>query len=390
MHILYPIGTFYPAQSGGPSNSVYWLARALVQQGEQITVLSTATDQPAETHLDQWLDTEAGQVRYVSTRRHTVPVSLIRQAIRALPTADVVHLTSLFYTLSLMVGMVALTKGKAVVWSPRGELSAAALAIRPGLKRFILRIIQRWADQITFHTTSAKETACVYRQFGSSVRVIELGNFYPIDPACGLPIADGSPATDEASRYLLYLGRLHPIKALDQLIKALSTSVVFRTGGWQLRLVGPDLAGYGTTLRQLVADENLTAQVSFEPPVAGIQKDHLLANAYLLALPSHSENFGNVVVEALAQGTPVLASTGTPWQILDTEGAGFWIANDTISLQTAIDTALSLPIDQYRAYRQRARTLAQQHFSIDGNIHRWVNAYQTVITLHQPTSICVE
>ena len=45
-------------------------------------------------------------------------------------------------------------------------------------------------------------------------------------------------------------------------------------------------------------------------------------------MPSHNENFGNVVVESLSQGTPVIASTGTPWKILEKYHAGYWIKNN--------------------------------------------------------------
>ncbi len=384
MHVVYPIGTFYPAQSGGPSNSVYWLAKALVRQGLQVTVISTDTDQPDSTPRDQWLTTDAGQVRYVSTRHHNLPRRHIRQSWRVLPTADVVHLTSLFYPLSMAVAALALWHKKPLVWSPRGELAPAALAIRHRMKQVFLSLIRPWVSRITFHATSPEETAQIRAQFGPHVHVVELPNYLELPQPVPPPLPTSAPP------YLLYLGRLHPIKALDRLLEAVALSPVFIDGPWQLRLVGADADGYGATLRQQANALGLSNRVNFEPPVTGEAKQRLLADAYALVLPSHSENFGNVVVEALAQGTPVIAAHGTPWSLLPAEQAGFWVANDPTTLGATLDACLSLPPGKYAQYRQRATTLARAQFDINTNSHRWVSAYNSLTTILLTKPLCAE
>ncbi|MBO0933562.1 glycosyltransferase [Fibrella aquatilis] len=384
MHVFYPIGTFYPAQSGGPSNSVYWLAKALVRQGVKVTVVSTDTDQPDTTPRDQWLSTNAGRVRYVSTRRHNLPWRHIGQSWQVLPSTDIVHLTSLFYPLSMAVAVLALWQKKQLVWSPRGELAPAALSIRPQLKRVVLRLIRCWTSRITFHATSPDETAQIKTQFGTNVRVVELPNYLEL-PA---PYAPSGSAP--CAPYLFYLGRLHPIKALDRLLEALALSSAFQNGPWQLRLVGTDADGYGATLRQQAKTLGLSHRVHIEPPVSGEAKQQLLAGAYALVLPSHSENFGNVVVEALAHGTPVIAALGTPWAILAAEEAGFWVANDPAALGATLDVCLSLPSSKYAHYRQQAMTLARTQFDIDTNSHRWLSAYNSLIANLLITPLCAE
>lgn len=377
MHVLFPIGTFYPAQSGGPSNSVYWLAKALRQEDVQVTVAATDTDQPADTLRDQWLDTDAGRVCYARTRHHRLPIRAIRVALSQLPTADVVHLTSLFYTTSLVVGWVALRQGKRIVWSPRGELAVAARTQRTNLKRVVVNWLKKHAHRIAFHVTSDAEAADVRAEFGAAVTVLQLPNYLELPPL----------VARQAGRYLLFLGRLHPIKGLENLVQALAQSTVFRQGNWCLRLVGPDPDGYSHHLRALATYLGLAQQIRIEPPVAGLAKTQLLANAHALLLPSHSENFGNVVVEALAQSTPVIASTGTPWQLLADRQAGFWVSNQPDSLAAAIDTCLSLPDRVYATYRQNARRLAQEHFDSRTNAWRWVEAYQHLLN---PLFLCAE
>ncbi|CCG99598.1 putative glycosyltransferase [Fibrella aestuarina BUZ 2] len=377
MHVLFPIGTFYPAQSGGPSNSVYWLTKALRQQSVQVTVVSTDTDQPVDTPRNQWLDTDAGRVRYARTRHHRLPIRAIRAALSQLPTADVVHLTSLFYTTSLVVGWVALQQGKRIVWSPRGELAAAARTQRTTSKRVVLNWLKGYAHRITFHVTSDAEAADVLAVFGPTAAVLELPNYFELPPL----------VARQAGRYLVFLGRLHPIKGLENLVKALAQSKVFVQENWYLRLVGPDSDGYSHHLRELATYLGIAHRIQIEAPVAGLAKAHLLANAHALLLPSHSENFGNVVIEALAQGTPVIASTGTPWQLLADRQAGFWVSNQPDSLAAALDACLSLPSLVYATHRQNARRLAQEHFDSRTNAWRWVEAYERVLN---PTLLCAE
>ena len=85
---------------------------------------------------------------------------------------------------------------------------------------------------------------------------------------------------------------------------------------------------------------------------------------------SKSENFGNVIVEALSQGTPAIASTGTPWQQLDEKGAGWWIAAEPKKVAECVDALLSLNADSYASMRERAYAYSRE-FDIYSNIEKW-------------------
>ena len=128
------------------------------------------------------------------------------------------------------------------------------------------------------------------------------------------------PMVRVARPYLLFMGRMHPIKGIDRLLEALSASTLFRGSEYSLLIAGPDSDKmYARTLSELVQVLGLSAKVSFIGVVQGKEKEQLYADARVLILPSHAENFGNVVIESLAQGTPVVASTNTPWQVLEEE-----------------------------------------------------------------------
>lgn len=84
-----------------------------------------------------------------------------------------------------------------------------------------------------------------------------------------------------------------------------------------------------------------------------------------------SENFGNVVIEALSQGTPVVASHGTPWSGLVDNQAGYWIENTPEEIARSIDFVLSMNDEDYSALRIKAHIYAQS-FDVYENVNSWI------------------
>ena len=110
---------------------------------------------------------------------------------------------------------------------------------------------------------------------------------------------------------VISLGRIHPKKGLDILIKAWSRiEPIFNN--WELKIVGPDELGHQKDLKVLIKNLNLQ-RVFIEPPVYGLDKDILLSRCNLFILPSKSENFALTVAESLSVEVPVIATKNTPW-----------------------------------------------------------------------------
>ena len=76
--------------------------------------------------------------------------------------------------------------------------------------------------------------------------------------------------------------------------------------------------------------------------------------------PSHTENFGIVVAEALAHGVPVVASTGTPWAKVEDEQCGLWVDNDP---RVIADAILSIATMDLEAMGSRGRTWMARDYS---------------------------
>ena len=110
---------------------------------------------------------------------------------------------------------------------------------------------------------------------------------------------------------VLFVGRVHPVKGLENLIRAAK-----QVAQVHFRIVGPDEGGYLRTLETLCEKLGVT-NVEFVGERRGEELSAEYEGCDVLVLPSFTENFGGVVVDALAHGKPVIASKATPWRELE-------------------------------------------------------------------------
>lgn len=165
------------------------------------------------------------------------------------------------------------------------------------------------------------------------------------------------------TRNFLFLGRLHPKKGCDILLDAFAR---IRDRSTVLILAGPDQIGWEAELRRQVARLNLEDRVVFTGMLQGTMKNGAFAVADAFILPSHQENFGISVAEALAAGVPVLISNRVNiWREVEIDRAGFVDSDDgegaTRLLQRWIDT----PPSDHEAMRVNARKCFEQRFEIN-------------------------
>ena len=166
------------------------------------------------------------------------------------------------------------------------------------------------------------------------------------------------------TRIFLFLGRLHPKKGCDMLLEAFAQ--MRSNDSISLILAGPDQVGWESDLRRQVTRLNLTNRVVFTGMLEGSMKQGAFANAEAFVLPSHQENFGISVVEALAARVPVLISNRVNiWPEIEADRAGYVESDDlagtTRLLQRWIDTA---PAER-EMVRENARRCFEQRFEID-------------------------
>ena len=167
----------------------------------------------------------------------------------------------------------------------------------------------------------------------------------------------------KGTRILLFLGRLHPKKGCDLAIEALAAN---SKSDFSLVLGGPDQIGWEKKLRARVSQLGLESRVVFAGMLQGELKRSALANADALILPSHQENFGMAVVEALSMGIPVLISDRVNiWREIEEDRAGYVGSDDLAGTRSLIERWFDTAHDQKEAMRRNARESFLRRFEIN-------------------------
>lgn len=363
LRVLHVVPSFYPAvRYGGPIQTVLRTCQELVRQGVDLHVVTTDANGPEalDVPLDHEVDVLGVPVRYFPRWRTngftaSAPLALhLRTAVRRF---DIVHVTAAFSFPSTAACIAARHARVPYVVSPRGSCLPYARAQKRHKKLPYWWLFERenLRRASAIHVTSELERDELAKLFPSQdLWLVPNGVDVPVQPL----------EVERVPTRVLFLGRLHPDKGLDRLVDAMSL-VTRRHRDTELVVVGPDDVGEWARLRQLLQRLNPRPTVRYLGAVHGRAKDELLASAAVLVLPSFgTENFGQVVLEALAHGTPVVASRHTPWSVLEESGAGRWVSNEPSELAEAIGDLLR--DDANRAARGRAALALARRYAWKG------------------------
>ncbi len=370
MKILHVTPAYVPAWGyGGPIETVSALCRQLAAQGHDVLVLTTnANGGDRVLNVDTQHEVTLAdrlRVRYCGRwRPHTVAPAILWRLPGYVRWADVVHLTGVYSFPTIPTLLACRLLGKPLVWSPRGSLHRW-----PGVRRRTAKAVWETVCAAVsprtrqLHVTSEKEARASEARLPGFRAIVVPNGVEAVD-------VEHRVKRDGALR-LLYLGRLDPIKGLENLVAACAR-LASQSLPWSLTIAGPGDPRYHATLAAEVERYGLHGRVRFVDEVRDERKWQLFRESDVVVLPSFSENFGMAVAEALAVGVPVIASTGTPWRRVEEVGCGLWVDNDPESLARAISKLSRANLGEMGL---RGRAWMRREFSWDGRARQMAELY---------------
>ena len=265
--------------------------------------------------------------------------------------------------------------GVPIVWSTHGMTSPWAIRSKWWKKIPAWWIYQKrnLKDAALLHVTTELEMGWNRRAgLENKAIIVPLGTHLP---ALG---QSNNPTIKQSNNFtVLFVGRIHPLKGLMNLIRAaaiLNQTIKQSNNPTILfRLVGPDECGHKAELQ--AECDRLGVSVAFVGEKHGEELEREYENCDILILPSFTENFGGVVVDALAHAKPVIASKSTPWERLESSRCGWWTENSPESLAKTIAAAANLPREELERMGERGRRLVEENYTWEAVAKKMAEGY---------------
>ena len=316
---------------------------------------------------------------------------------------EIVHLHCIWNLYVHRMAVWCRKKSIPYILSPHGALTPWALKFK-WWKKIPALLLYQYRDLMkanAFHVTARSEKEDIRRLYlRQTVLTAPLGVYLP-------DIND-----DKKEKIFLFLSRIHPKKGLVNLFHAWSKLPAGLRSGWKIVIAGPDDIGHQEELKKLAEKLKLSVtdfsrdlqygkkqihgggevpaevyqekldeyktDIVFTGAVYSGAKEFFYKTAKYFVLPSFSENFGVVVVEALAAGTPVLTTTGTPWQVLEENGCGLCVKPETAALQEAIEILLKTSDEKYSEMSEKAKIFVKENYLWEHSAEKLLELYQKV------------
>ncbi len=400
MNILHIIPFYYPTiKYGGPVPAIHSLNKALVKKGIKCDVYTTnaGLEDRRDIPFNAWVNNDGVNTKYFKYygyEHYNFSPDLFFTLIKNIKKYDIIKLSEIWSFPVLAGAISSVINHKPYVVIPHGSLGEEAVRIKSYSKKminyslFARRIIKR-SSAIRFMSLWEKAQSSKYIN-GKYNFIIPNGidvNEYlktPYNFKNKYPFLKGK-------RIITYLGRLHKIKGLDLLFESVIQILKTRRD-IHLLIIGNDQLHYSKYLKQILNENNIDyydykdkpimkddINVSFVGILSGNDKIAAYKSTDVFVLPSYSENFGMVILEAMAAGVPVIVSknVGLAEEIMNYH-AGVVVNNNINELEEAIIQLLnntSLANNNI----SNAYDMINKKFSIDRVADLMINELKTII-----------
>lgn len=386
MKILHVVPTYVPAwRYGGPIRSVHGLCKALVELGHDVDVYTTNVNGSGITNvpIGNPVSLEGVNVSYFEVnylRRIYYSSSMKKSLNKNIKKFDLVHIHSVFLWPTLIAARIARKHSIPYIISPRGMLVKDLLFKKSFLKKII------WI--LLFERKNILGASCLH--VTSKLEADEIKKFFFIKSKKIINIPNGISKTDQKldlkekfeyderlkkiGDYILYVGRISWKKGLDRLIESMT-----HIRDINMIIAGNDEENYTKVITKIIEDNRLENRIILWGEVNEMQRSYLMQNAKLFVLTSYSENFGNVILEALLERCPVALTEDVGlYEMIVRAQAGTHLSKLSKKIGEEINFALRIP-EHLKSMSKKGYELVSKEFSWSSVAKQMDIAYKAVI-----------
>lgn len=378
LHVAHIQASMSP-EHGGPTKSLANYCQAQSRAGHRVSIWTlegypNASDairlpEPIENHVF----------------RTRPPLQLgrspdLRAGLRTGDTVDLYHLHGT-WSLAMAYGSIeARFRGRPYIVELMGMYESWCLR-----RRWLKKRLVRW----WFQDRILREAACLHVNsnqeaidlnamgFRRPIAVIPVGVDTDTVAAHAAQLPSESPWSELAGEraFILYFSRIHPKKGLDMLIRCWA-QLSPRHPGLRLVIAGTGSPKYVDECRQLALELGVAGSCVWTGHVDEIEKAWLMSHAHCFVLPTHSENFGNTVAEALAHSIPVITTTRTPWSDLVQHHCGWQVPDTVEGIRSALEEAIAMSPATRRTMGDNGSSLVRRQYSLDSVVAKMLALYE--------------
>ena len=335
-------------KAGGPIRSVSNMVSSFKTEYD-FYILTSAYDlgdhKPyPDVIINQWHDQDGVFIKYLDRTGFNYP-SIKSNIYEVDP--DVLYLNSLFSTnFTLYPLRYARKYAIKVILAPRGMLGKGALEIKQNKKKVFISVakILGWYKNIVWHASTNEEVSEIKKSFGNHSK-IKVAQNIPIRQAFSCEKVIEFKRTGKVK--FIFMSRISKKKNLHLAINALKEISLDRAVEFDIYGINEDRT-YFETFKSDIGKVSSLLTINYKGEVHPDKVPELFAKADYMLLPTMHENFGHTIVEAWANGCPVVISQNTPWHNLEEKNIG-WDVDITQpnALKDALDEAIHLDFEKY-------------------------------------------
>ena len=385
--ILIFVGCYLPGfRAGGPIRTIANLVESL---GDEFDFRIITSDRDlgekkpySSVKINEFNEVGKAKVFYASLKM--MSLGNLRKLIRDIPY-DVMYLNSFFnprFTIRpLLLRRIGMLDNNPVIVAPRGEFFDGALKHKFPKKRAYIAFSKTMGlyKNVIWQASSEYEERDIRKWFGDSAVVHIAPNLTPANAgSVNQELYQNRRKKEKDFLKIIFLSRISPKKNLDGALRILEKV----KGHVEMNIYGPVTdETYWAKCREIIARMPDNVKVSYKGSVPHEEVPKVMAEHDLFFFPTHGENFGHVIHEALSVGTPVLISDQTPWRDLEERQAGWDLSlSNEEKIINVVEFCCSMPSQEFFKYNKGAYSFLASSVkstgAIEANRKIFKEAYQ--------------